>query len=539
MRKQRFALAAAGAVLAAAVAVTGCAKKKDPKEVVIEAFENVYTDDQVKPMEEIFGLSELGETMLNTDNEAGLTLKLDSCSEAEINAWAGSGLRIGTKSDLTNDRSSAEIAVIYNGMDLAAMNMYYGEETLLLTIPELSSKVFALDVSEGLLDRVKASPLIGPLLVQSGVDLDELSDYLDDLTAQADQEGGAIKPFDAKALWKRYKEGSQAQENFKAALTVEKSDGKATFTVDGKEAECEIYQVFVSKASMIEFLRTSSDFFLQDEELKQEYVRQLELTVKMSEILGGTMSGVPGAEEMLTGNYDQLKEGVDTIIEYLEESLSDINMTVYVTKAGRLAAVDGTTSVTTDSVIKTVGVAFHAELQGGAYPTQNAAASITLSDADKQEDLGILSFSKGGVYDKEQWTADFSAGIESVAAAETYTFNYNSTYNLKDRDFLIEADITSGGSRLAGITAEGIVDSLEKGKSIHVTLDSLAASAMDDYAGIVFSGAFYYQPLDGEVTAPEGTRFDVLTATENDWMSVLMEAMSGLSTMAEQLGLEF
>ena len=41
---------------------------------------------------------------------------------------------------------------------------------------------------------------------------------------------------------------------------------------------------------MIEFLRQSSDFFLQDETLKADFMRQLETTVKMSELMGGTMS---------------------------------------------------------------------------------------------------------------------------------------------------------------------------------------------------------------------------------------------------------
>ena len=51
---------------------------------------------------------------------------------------------------------------------------------------------------------------------------------------------------------------------------------------------------------MIEFLRQSSDFFLQDETLKADFMRQLETTVKMSELMGGTMSGTGtmSAEEM-------------------------------------------------------------------------------------------------------------------------------------------------------------------------------------------------------------------------------------------------
>ena len=38
----------------------------------------------------------------------------------------------------------------YNGMDLANLNAYYGDDTLMLAVPELSGKVFTVDLGEGL-----------------------------------------------------------------------------------------------------------------------------------------------------------------------------------------------------------------------------------------------------------------------------------------------------------------------------------------------------------------------------------------------------
>lgn len=90
--------------------------------------------------------------------------------------------------------------------------------------------------------------------------------------------------FDVKALWDRYKEGCEAQDNFKAAMTVEKAE-KGTYTVDGKNETCKGYTVNISKDSMVDFLRTSADFFLQDEELKSAFLKQLETTVKLSQLL--------------------------------------------------------------------------------------------------------------------------------------------------------------------------------------------------------------------------------------------------------------
>ena len=106
--------------------------------------------------------------------------------------------------------------------------------------------------------------------------------------ARQTQEGQATC-FDLKALMKRYREGCKAEDDFKAALTVEKGE-KASFTIDGKEQACRGYEVTVSKEAMINFLRTSSDFFLQDEVLKKDFLKRLELSVKLSQLAGATES---------------------------------------------------------------------------------------------------------------------------------------------------------------------------------------------------------------------------------------------------------
>ena len=38
----------------------------------------------------------------------------------------------------------------------------------MLAVPELSAKVFTVDLGEGLADRIKNSPTVGPLLEQNG-----------------------------------------------------------------------------------------------------------------------------------------------------------------------------------------------------------------------------------------------------------------------------------------------------------------------------------------------------------------------------------
>ena len=426
--KKFIKILAAVIAFAAVIAVAALAyvkmTTKDPKQVVIDAFENVFPEGQVYPSEELFGLKDFAETVKTADSQGGLTLKMDSCSDATVNAYAGSGLRFEAKDDKTNGRSFFNMGVIYSGMDLANLNAYYGDDTLMLAVPELSAKVFTVDLGEGLADRIKNSPTVGPLLEQNGVDVEGMAVYFTELMDEAEKaQTEGRQPFDVEALINRYKEGCKAQENFKAALTVEKA-AKGTYTIDGAQVSCKGYNVTVSKDSMIEFLRQSSDFFLQDETLKADFMRQLETTVKMSELMGGTMSGTGtmSAEEMQQQSYEEAKKMVDQMIEYLDKALTDVNMTVYVDKKGRLAAVEGSTNLYVEDTDVSeegyIALTFSCQLQGGAYLTQNALASITLEDATDTVSIDMV---KQGSYDKSVRTSDLSLDL-TVPGDETYNF---------------------------------------------------------------------------------------------------------------------
>lgn len=529
-----IAVVAVLAVIAIAAAAFMKMNEKDPKQVVIDAFGNIYNKDQVFPIEELLSFKEFDENISKSDSEGGLTLKMDSCSDPSVNAFAGSGLRLEGKDDKTNGRTSFNAGVIYNGMDLANLDMYYGDDTLMMAIPELSERVFTVDLGDGLADRIKNSPTIGPLLEQSGVDVDGLAEYFTTLIAEAEkaeEEGKA--PFDLEALITRYNEGCKAKDNFKAAMTVTKAE-KGTYTMNGAEVSCNGYDVAISKDSMIEFLRTSSEFFLQDETLKGDFLKQLESTVKMSELLGGSMTGVGSmsAEEMQQQAYDEVKSTVDEMITYLDESLTDVKMTVYVDKKGNLAAVNGTTIVHTGDADDTdVTVTFNFELQGGSYLTQNVKGNVILTDGTDTVTFDLL---KQGTYDGKKLTCDVS--LDMMAPDDTaYNLMYTGTYDSNDGSYHVSLEAGGEGSQLLKLSAAGVIDQLEKGKSFHMDIDALEIAIMDNTDNMVLSGELYSRPLSGEVAPPAGDPMDVLAATEDEWNAVLMEMVFGVMGLAGQL----
>ena len=95
---------------------------------------------------------------------------------------------------------------------------------------------------------------------------------------------------------------------------------------------------------MIEFLRSTINFFLNDQELKDQYLRQLQQSVKLAELMGAGDSGV-SVDEMYADSMEDVTEAVNEMIDFLDKSLNDVNMTVYVDKQGRLTAVDGSTQM--------------------------------------------------------------------------------------------------------------------------------------------------------------------------------------------------
>ncbi|MCI8664644.1 MAG: zinc ribbon domain-containing protein [Hungatella sp.] len=525
-------VAAAAVVAVGAFAFTRMSQK-DPKEVVITALENIYTDDQVKPMEELFGISQFAENAKTADLESSVTVILDDCSEPSVKEFAGSGIRVVGKDDKTNKRSFANFGVIYKDMDLANLDLYYGDETLMMAIPELSSKVFTMNLGEGLEQRIKESPILGPVLESSEIDVEGLFDYIEETKEQV--EAGGMAAFDVDALWTRYKEGTQAQEKFKEALVVEKGE-KGTFTIDGQEVTCDGYDVLVSKESMMEFLRTTTDFFLNDEELKDQYLKQLEQSVKLTEIMGGGSAGV-SVNDMYLDSMEDLTETVDQMIEFLDKSLTDVNMTVHVDKKGRLASAKGTTvlNVEENGATNTLQIGFDFQLQGGSYLTQNMTADI---DMEADGEHLILSMVKKGTYDGKQLTndADFKLaldGSEKIDAGVTFT----STYQSDGGDYHVGLAVTGDNSLFMDISMSGAVDQLEKGTSFHMNIDDLKITVMDAAVSMNLSGEYGYGPLQETVTALEGEPFDVLAADENQWQSLFMEFYMGAMQLMSQLSM--
>lgn len=308
--KMMIGVAAAVAAVGIGIAVVP-RLMEDPKKTVIAAFESVNSDNQITGAEEIFGLREFLENYGKVNCESIFRMQIDGCSQPGMEMLTGAGLEIRSKADLENWKSRAEMALNYNHMDLAELQFYYGDQVFMAAVPELVDRVFTLKINDSLGDSLKNSPTVAPYLEASGVDTEQLAELVQEMMKKPEN-GTAKGQLDFPGLLDRYQKGCKAKESFQQAMMVEKAE-KGSFLVDGKETVCKGYHVQISKDSLIAFLRTSSDFFLNDEELKEQYLDQLRLSVSMTELFSGAMAAgdLPSAEEMLQQSYDEVKEQTD------------------------------------------------------------------------------------------------------------------------------------------------------------------------------------------------------------------------------------
>lgn len=515
----------AAAITAAAIGVGFFAANKDPKTVVMDALKGVYAAENTDPMEEVFGFKQLFKNLETAGGEMGIELAFAGSSEPEFSMFQGTGITIDTASDPVNKKFSEKLGIVYSGMDLASIDIYGDDTYIMASVPELTSKVLTINYADNLSEQIANSPL----MQENGITLtEEDKQAIENYAAYLGSiYSGEKQPFDFKALLQRYKEGSQAMGNLKEALTVTKAD-TSRLMYNGKEQTCTGYDVVIPKEAFIEFLRTTSRFFMEDEGLKGDLLEYIKVVLEMSQMSYAAADGMilPAPEELLSEFWTELDTGFEDAITELERILDgNITMKVYVTKKGQLAAMDVSCAFADSG--STLVMTAKAVLEGGSYPTQNGTLAVTMTE---NADTITCNFTKSGEYTDAALNSGWKFQIEY--AGETVYAEYENAYDRATNDSAVRISFGDGSEETGvNITLDGVVDLLEKGKNIHYTLDSLA---VEDAAGIVsfeMDGALYLRELKTEITVPEGEQMDVLAASWQDWEDLINEVMMSVYSM--------
>lgn len=516
-------------IIAAAVAIF--APKKNDKEVVIGAFKSIGEPAKTSPMEEMTGWGEIAKKRNSSSTTAQLAVKLEGSSDPSLNAMKSGQLSVSMSNDLTNKKESAVISLGYGGMNIANLDLYADDKTVVAALPELSKKAFTLNYADDLEGQIAKSPYFGQLMEDSGVNLKGLEDYFKKSSELVKAQN---QLFDVKALWDRYKKGSTAISDLKAAMTVTDTD-KKEFTIDGKSQNCNGYKVVIKKDAFIQFLKTSKEFFLQDDSLKKDFIQYMTLMKDMQSSLGEDVYKL-APEQYQASLWKMADQSFDKYLPELEKSMGDLDLTVYVRKDGKMASFDySTTLAIEDEAIKASGTV---NFGGGYSMLANVNGTMNLED-------GIggkinLKFDKTGAYEAGK---SLKSGLTASATdpdGNTYSMKLDGSYQKDKGAFELGANFGSDDQNMLTFSAKGAIQNIVKGESADVIIDSMKFEMPDpwddgtkEYAE--FSGSYKLGPLKGTIEAPKGDTFDVLGASEDDWNSVIKEMYGNVFGLVMQL----
>lgn len=576
---------------AAVIAVAGLAfwqmNKEDPKDIVIKAFEGLMADGQTDPGEEIFGWDAMYEKLYQGSYQMDMGLQMESLLGST--EFAGAGFSMAAAEDRDTGAMDMDFGIQYGGMDLASAQIYLDDSELAVALPELTGKVFSLNLAEDLDTQVANSPYLGKNLSDMGFNLQGYVDYM----KKANEISQSETPmFDMGALWERYKTGSEAIDNLKAAMTVEKGE-KKSFTVDGEEQECTGYHVVLSSDSLVRFFADTKEFFLEDETLKKDVVTYLELVKDLNDSVSGTYSldavtGGDGSQtEELTPQEQQeeiwttVDSSLDEALTQFQNSVGDLNLAVYVTDDGKLASFDYSAALTGASEemedSQTAG-AESAEASDASEEETKAAEAGTGADsaAQGEEPLtvsGTVTFKGGynrmanvdaslvlavpgsspvtvtvnktGDYQKNQsYSEGLVIGFESEG--EKGALSLSGSYNIADKTYSLQGALESNGMELGSLTVDGIMEELVPGESFKAAADSIRLTVSQTALGVPaeqatdmelleLSGSFGMGPMTESPAKPEGESFDILAATEEEWNQVIAEMYLKLNELTSSL----
>ena len=503
----------------------------NPKDAVIDAFKSITAEGQTNPMEDIFGVQMFAADRAVKSVEGSLGVTFEGSSLEGTEMLSGAGIDMDLYRDMESKQFSVDMGINFADMDLATIQVYMDENQIMAAVPELVSKAFVLNYADDLEGQLAASTYVGPMLEESGIDLIGIGNYMDQCMELAEKE---TKLFDLNALWNRYKEGSEAMDALKEAMTAEKIE-KKEFTIDGEVMNCKGYHVTVTKDAMVQFAKTTKDFFLADETLKNDMIFYMDLMAEMQNSIAAAELGssMQSGAEMQKEIWTNAETEIDELIAWMEESMGDVSANVYVRKDGKIAGFDFDTAyLQAEENVKLDG---DVTFGGGYHMLANVDAVLNRESASG--DVAALTIKTSGNYEAG---IALNNGLTLAVDAEDSAVEIEMDWEYQIADGSLSAEISMNDSetQIMTITADGFVENLVKGESFDCILDYIKIQSPEmgaEDAYIELSADYSVAPLAETVEKPDGEMFDILSGTEEDYSAVVEEVYGNIFGLIMQM----
>lgn len=504
----------AGAALLIAVIVSYIVFN-NPKAKVFRALNN--TSKELASSETFIDKMSGGEDMLLAHKESGgvkenLNINILQSNIGSLSEGETMGINISALVDSKNKKAGGEIATSYDGTNLANFNFYTDNKEFMLNIPQVYDKWIVFDC-ENIQNQYNNSVFgtYGDKLPQDEISLKLFEDEDTKLATYKEIKEIIIKNY--------FKEKKDELKNISKNIEVKKLDESKEIEINGEKQKCKGYNVFISKDEVERFLESVYSYVETD--------KQAEFTLRK---FVNNVIDVDTIKDISDKKYS--KKEVKDIVKYLRDNFSvdDINMKVYVDNQGRAAGIDLDTKMSTE-LNKNIGLNLSTEFKGKENIGDEIKFIMSREDAASKVDLDLyIQKENEGTETKNIITGTLSNKDDVIK------IDCDMRYDVSNESLNGTMNFESDGDNLL-VQYNGNYGYSSSDKKISFNFDKINFQYNIDGTSEFLNMACSYdiEPLNDEVKMPEGDKFDIFKANENEIIQAVFEMDQNLNNFNQVL----
>ncbi len=491
-------------VAAIVCAIIFIPKLFDPKETVIDAFENTFSaDKETSYTTDVIGAEEIADAIAKNGGSSHVEYGINSLAGAD--AFNGIAIVCDAVSDPANKLINSSIALKYQDAQVLGINFIGTTDNTYLQAPELIDGYFSLP-NKDIFGALSKSPLLEEALADTDLPSFDINYFPETVASDDDAKS------DSDGIWE--------------IASVEKK-GSTKVDVNGTTVKAKEYDIVIAEEDLENSINKGIDEIKTQLTADPEILSQAGLTA-----------------DTLSSTFDTVKGMVPSLIS------GDVVVKVYV-KDKKVVKLESDYSTSLMGV--SLGYNFYLDKDDNNTSGkvalnvmgQEAGVTFEIKDIKSNPNGNIVLYAAD-----EKINASFNSTVENTDTAKNITINAEASYNDKTLATVVfsnkfdksanafngSIDISIPDTTNLGVTYSGSVKDIVKGKSYTIDLSSIdvnvdGQSILDMYMVIgVDSTKTGASNIDSSLPV-----YDITTMTTDEFTKVAEDNMEKINTWAADL----
>lgn len=459
-----------------------------PEAIVERSFDAIMADEVESTYESVFGWSELFQRMGTEGADVGLSFTAKEIPGELLGMYGMSipkvGIGLQAKNDVKNKKQSGTVSLELADTKLASIQVYADEKEMQLAVPQLFTPVLSLNFGTENFEKKIGESYLSSLLGFTETEWKMIGSALKEA-----QKGNKDIEEDAAQLGEELEE---LKKDLYRKMSVKKNGKSEVAGADN--AKCKNYVITLSEDTVEDFLDDGSRILMS-------YLEKLWNQAGMETVME-QISAYEGGLIPKDGSYwESIKKLQKDGLSELKRELEDVKISVDVKGKRVVRILVDVNPDKRDHV--TVDVVFALE---GRY-MDNFELTV---NAEKEK---ILTVSRSTKLESDEITSALKINADGEKIV------IKSSYSKKSGDFKLSAEIDGVKSSISGTVTE-----LKKGKALAAEINSVTVSGGLYKEAIDLELSFYLKVFDGKIEPISEDTKDVLSMSESNWSSLIMEA---------------